>query len=241
MARQCRLDIIDMLTITKSSHLGCCLSIIDILVVLYHAVLGIEGIRQQALDRDYFILSKGHAAAALYVTLASVDLIKHSTLEHYRENGTALAGHPIRDTTCGIEASTGSLGHGLSIGVGLALAARHNNAASRVYVLAGDGECQEGSIWEAVAMATRFNLSNLTLIVDYNKLQALDRSDDIMGELPKKFQGFGFHVIEVNGHDHTALLHAFTQRSTVTQPCVIIAHTTKGKGICCIENKLEWH
>lgn len=230
-----------MLTKAKSAHLGCCLSIVDILVVLYHAVLDVESIRQQKPERDYFILSKGHAAAALYVTLASVGLIKRSALEQYHQNGTSLAGHPVRDTTCGLEATTGSLGHGLSMGVGLALAALHNKTSSQIYVLVGDGECQEGSIWEAIAMASRFKLTNLTLIVDYNRLQGLDCSDNIMGDLANKFQGFGFYVIETDGHNHTALLQAFVQRSTIARPCVIIAHTTKGKGVCCIENKLEWH
>lgn len=146
IARQCRLDIIDTLTKAKSAHLGCCLSITDILVVLYHTVLDVQRIQQQSPDRDYVILSKGHAAAALYVTLASVGLIKKSELEHYHNNNTILAGHPVRDPARGIEASTGSLGHGLSIGVGIALAALNDKKKSHIYIIVGDGECQEGSI-----------------------------------------------------------------------------------------------
>lgn len=242
IAHQCRLDILEMLTKAKSSHLGSDLSIIDILVVLYHAVVDVQKIKQQRSDRDYVILSKGHGAAALYTALASAGLIDQSLLKSYHANGTILAGLATRNVPLGIEATTGSLGQGLSMGIGLAIAARHDKRPSQTYVLVGDGECQEGPIWEALTVAERFNLTNLTVIVDYNKLQAMDQTNTIMaGSFAAKFKAFGCHVVEINGHDHTALLNAFVNRATVAKPYVIIAHTIKGKGIARIENKLEWH
>jgi transketolase len=242
IAYQCRLDVLTMLTMAKSSHLGSALSIIDILVVLYHAVVDPQKIKHQQLDRDYVLLSKGHGAAALYTALVSAELIDRSLINNYHANGTILPGLTTRNVPLGIEATTGSLGQGLSMGVGLAIAAQHDKRASQVYVLVGDGECQEGPIWEALMVAERFNLTNLTVIVDYNKLQAMDPTDSIMtGSFIRKFEAFGCHVVEVNGHDYQALLNAFINRATVAKPYVIIAHTIKGKGIARIENKLEWH
>lgn len=239
-AKSCRKSIVDMLTSVNSSHLGCGFSIIDILVVLYHSVLDVERIKNQHPHRDYFILSKGHGASALYAALASVNLIDPLVLQKYHQG--FLAGHPMRDISKGIEASTGSLGHGLAMGVGLALAAQQAQSPSRVYVLVGDGECQEGSIWEALIMASRFKLNNLTIIVDYNNLQGLDKSDDIMpGTLEEKFKAFCCNTFLVDGHNHEALITAFEQCGKTTYPDVIIARTTKGKGISFIENKLEWH
>jgi len=240
-ALTCRKYIVDMLTPAKSSHLGCSFSIIDILVVLYHRILDIEKIKTQDRTRDYFLLSKGHGAAALYAVLASVDLIASEELKKYHHPDSALAGHPTRDLTKGIEASTGSLGHGLSMGVGLALAAQHDQRPSKVYVLVGDGESQEGSIWEAVAMATRFALDNLIIIVDYNNLQGLDRTDDIMPNLAEKFVAFGCHVTTIDGHCHQTLLSTFKTLANTGKPSVIIAKTIKGKGIAFIQDKLEWH
>ncbi len=229
-----------MLTSVNSSHLGCSFSVIDILVVLYHCFVNIEQVKQQAIDRDYIILSKGHSASALYAALHSVGLIPGDMLKNYHRG--LLAGHPMRDLRYGIEASTGSLGHGLSIGVGLALAAQQRQSPSRVFVLVGDGECQEGAIWEALTMAARFKLNNLTVIVDYNNLQGLDKSDDLMpGTLHEKFQAFCCNPISIDGHNHGALIHAINACGMTEGPDVIIAHTIKGKGIACIENKLEWH
>ncbi len=240
IAQACRTNIIDMLTSANSSHLGCSFSIIDILVVLYHKILDIDKIRNQSPERDYFILSKGHGASALYAILASVNLIDPEELKKYHHNGTFLAGHPMRDTSIGIEASTGSLGHGLSMGVGLALAAKHDKRTLHVYVLVGDGECQEGTIWEALTMASRFKLNNLTIIIDYNNLQGLDKTDDIMtGSLGAKFQAFGCQVYHIDGHDYPALISSFN--NLTEQPKIIIAQTIKGKGISFIEDKIEWH
>lgn len=240
MAQQCRRDIVDILTSVNSSHLGCAFSVIDILVTLYHAVVSVDAIKQQSPSRDYVILSKGHAASALYSVLASVDLIPREMLTEYHQG--FLGGHPTRTPAHGIEASTGSLGHGLPMAVGMALAAQHDGLPSRFFVIVGDGECQEGSIWEATTMAVRLGLSNLTLIVDYNNLQGLDRSDDICTEpLDGKFKAFGCTVTHVDGHNHQALLDVLTIPSLLQRPRVIIAHTTKAKGIAFMEDKIEWH
>jgi len=239
IARECRSSVIDMLTQAKSSHIGCSFSVIDILVVLYHYILDVEKIKQQSPDRDYFILSKGHAASGLYAVLASVGLIEHTMLKDFHRG--FLAGHPTRNCAHGIEASTGSLGHGLSMGVGLALAAKHDNRPSRVYVIVGDGECQEGSIWEALTMAARFGLNNLVVIVDNNNLQGFGRTDTIAtGSLHEKFTAFGCTTTTVDGHDYAKLI-ATISGCTSTKPHVIIAKTIKGKGLSFIEDKLEWH
>lgn len=242
-AQYSRQLIVNVLTKTKNSHLGCALSIIDILTVIYHCFLDLEKIKNKQLDRDYFILSKGHAASALYVTLATNGLFDEQRLETYHQNGVPFAGHPMKDTLPGIEASTGSLGHGLSLGVGLAIAAKHDNHNNNIYVLVGDGECQEGSIWEAITMAARFKLNNLTLIIDYNNLQSLyDTPDEIMpGSFRDKFKAFCWTVTEIDGHNHAQILEALAKNTSMQTPHVIIARTTKGKGISFIENKIEWH
>ncbi len=240
IALQCRRDIAAMLTSVSSSHLGCSYSIIDILVTLYHAIIDVDAIKKQLPGRDYVILSKGHAASGLYAALASVDLIPRAMLNNYHQG--FLGGHPTRTPAHGIEASTGSLGHGLSIAVGMALAAQHDALPSRFFIIVGDGECQEGSIWEAITMAVRLKLDNLTVIVDYNNLQGLDRSDDIATEpLDSKFKAFGCTVAHVDGHDHQALTNTFTAPRSPERPRVIIAHTTKAKGIPFMEDKLAWH
>lgn len=240
IAQQCRRDIAAMLTSVSSSHLGCSYSIIDMLVTLYHAVIDVGAIKKQLPARDYVILSKGHAASALYAALVSVDLIPRAMLSSYHQG--FLGGHPTRKPAHGVEASTGSLGHGLSIAVGMALAAQHDKLPSRFFVIVGDGECQEGSIWEAIIMAVRLKLDNLTVIVDYNNLQGLDRSDDIATEpLDGKFTAFGCIVTHVDGHDYQALINTFTAPRAQPRPHVVIAHTTKAKGIPFMENTLAWH
>lgn len=241
-AQNMRLNILDMLTKAKSSHLGCSFSVVDILAVVYHAFIDVESIKQQRLDRDYFILSKGHSAAALYAALASAGIISEEILKTHYQDGSVLCGHPMKGALPGIESSTGSLGHGLSLGVGLALAAKHNGTNNKVYVLVGDGECQEGSVWEAVTMAARFKLNNLTVIVDYNNLQGLDITDNIMpGTFEEKFKAFSCNAISVDGHNIEALLAAFAQTGKTDKPDIIVARTHKGHGVSFIEDKIEWH
>lgn len=236
-----RLHILDMLTRAKASHIGSAFSVIDILTVLYACFVDTQAIRQQRADRDYVILSKGHSASALYAALAGAGIISTGELATFYKDGSVLGGHPIRQAVPGIEASTGSLGHGLSIAVGLALAAKHSNSAQRAYVVIGDGECQEGSVWEAVAMAARFKLSNLTAIVDANNLQGLSATQDVMSDLDKKFQAFGCAVRHVDGHSYEQLIATLNEAGSSTRPEVIIAKTIKGKGVELFEHKLEWH
>lgn len=241
-AQNMRLNILDMLTKAKSSHLGCSFSVVDILAVVYHAFIDVESIKQERLDRDYFILSKGHSAAALYAALASAGIISEEILKTHYQDGSVLCGHPMKGALPGIESSTGSLGHGLSLGVGLALAAKHNGTNNKVYVLVGDGECQEGSVWEAVTMAARFKLNNLTVIVDYNNLQGLDITNEIMpGTFEEKFKAFSCNAISVDGHNIEALLAAFAQTGKTDKPDIIVARTHKGHGVSFIEDKIEWH
>jgi len=230
-----------MLTRARASHIGSAFSVIDILTVLYTCFVDAQIIRDQHTDRDYVILSKGHSASALYAALAQAGIISYEILATFYQNGSGLGGHPLRHAIPGVEASTGSLGHGLSIGVGLALAAKHNKNDQRVYVIVGDGECQEGAIWEAVAMAARFKLYNLVIIVDDNNLQGLCTSEEIMPGLDKKFQAFGCNVRHVDGHCYQQLIATLNEVGNAGCPDVIIAKTVKGKGVALFENKLEWH
>lgn len=236
-----RLSVLDMLTRVHASHLGSALSVIDILVVLYSCFVDIEAIKNQNPLRDYVILSKGHSVAALYAVLAQVGIISESALDRFYRDGSLLGGHPIRNVLPGIEASTGSLGHGLSLGVGLALAAQFNKTKQCVYVVLGDGECQEGAVWEAIAMAVRFKLSNLTIIVDDNKLQSLCKTETIMANLDEKFKAFGCCVYTVDGHDHGRLIDACNKTLLADDPSVILAQTIKGKGISFCEDTIAWH
>ena len=241
-AKQVRLDIATMLTQAKSSHIGSCFSIVDILVTLYHCLLDTDKIKTNSQERDIFILSKGHAAAALYATLASVEIIEQDILKTYNKNGSKLCGYPIKFSLPGIEASSGSLGHGLSMGVGHAIAAKHDNKTCKIYVIVGDGECQEGSIWEALNMASYFKLNNLIVIVDRNNLQALCRPNNITtGNLENKFKAFCCNTIEINGHNFQELISSLNSYNNTQKPNVIIANTVKGKGVSFIENKVEWH
>lgn len=240
-AKESRLSILDMLTRASASHLGSAFSVIDILTVIYNCYIDGQAIKEQSPDRDYVILSKGHSVSALYAALAQSGIISREVLATFYKDGSSLGGHPLRNSIPGVEASTGSLGHGLSIGVGLALAAQHNKNNQRVYVIVGDGECQEGSIWEAIAMAVRFNLSNLVVIVDNNNLQGLCSTEEIMPDLDKKFQAFGCSVQQVDGHCYEQLIMRLNDVGGTDCPEVIIAKTVKGKGVQLFENKLEWH
>lgn len=240
VARHIRCLVLQMLTTSQSSHLGSAFSIVDILTVLYHAILDNEKIKANDQLRDYFVLSKGHAASALYAVLMSVDLIPKDLATFYKKSGTGLWGHPVKGTYPGIEASTGSLGQGLPMAVGLALALKNDTKPNHVYTLVGDGECQEGSIWEAMTIASRYKLTNLTVIVDYNNLQAFDRSNDLRpGSLEEKFRAFCCQTIPIDGHNLEQIHQALTMPRSM--PMVIIAHTIKGKGLSFAEDKLEWH
>ena len=218
------------------------MSAVDILAVLFFDVMNIEGVDDPLRDR--FILSKGHAVSALYATLAQKGFIEPSLLKQYMVDGGPLSGHPIRGSVPGIEVSTGSLGHGLPIATGMALAAKTDGQANRVFVLMGDGECQEGSVWEGAAIGARLRLDNLTVIIDANKLQGYERVDNILpvSRLKGIWQSFGWKAVEADGHDVDALRDIFTTVPLETgRPTAVIAHTIKGRGVAEMEDRLGWH
>jgi len=226
-------------------HIGGALSSVDILTALYFGnILKYDALNPDMPDRDRFILSKGHSSTLLYTVLANAGFISKKELGTYGKSGTSLGGHPKINDIPGIEASTGALGHGLCFATGIALAGKIDGKSYRTYTLLGDGECQEGSIWEAALFAAHQKLGFLTAIVDYNKLQAMDKLDNIIGleSLAGKWRAFGWDVTEVEGHDISQLLNAFRQtRNIGDAPKVIIAHTVKGKGISFMENAPLWH
>ncbi len=242
-AQQIRTNVLSMIHKTNSSHIGSCFSIADILAVLYGEVMSYDQNNPAWPLRDRFILSKGHAGAALYAALAGSGFFPVSDLQNYNHDGSQLSGH-VMHSVPGVEVSTGSLGHGLSLGCGMAYAAKLDNRPSKVYVLLSDGECDEGSIWEAIMFAPHHKLHNLIAIVDYNKIQSLGRVEDILDLEPfaDKWRAFGWEVIETDGHQHDDIKHAFSlAKHNTNKPKVIIAHTVKGKGVSFMEDKLLWH
>ena len=233
-----------MTHLSKGSHIGAILSVADIIAVLYAHVLHVDSQNPKSEDRDRLILSKGHAGAAVYAALAESGFFDVELLKTHYQNGSLLSGHVSHKGIPGIEFSTGSLGHGLPVGVGMALAAQRDMKPWRTYVVCGDGECDEGSVWESALIAHHLNLDNLTAVIDYNKMQSLDFCERTIKLEPftDKWRAFGWHVIEVDGHDHASLLNAFHDaQSTKGKPSVIIAHTVKGKGISFMENNILWH
>lgn len=226
----------------EGAHLGGGLSMIEIMAALYLSIMKIDPEKPEMEKRDRFILSKGHGVLALYAALYQAGFIKKEELVTFKNDQTDLYGHPSLNIKKGIEFSSGSLGQGLSLGVGTALALkRKRNFTSKVYVLLGDGECDEGSVWEAAASAAHFHLDNLTVIVDKNGLQYDGQTEMVlsMESLSEKFEAFGFDTFEVDGHDFEDLSTAFIQNCD--RPKAIIAHTVKGKGVSFMENKREWH
>lgn len=220
----------------------------DILAVLYKKVLQLTPKNLDDPNRNVFLLSKGHIAASHYVMLALSGLISETDLDLHVQNGSAYAGHTRKSQTRGVrgvEMSAGSLGHGASIGAGMAYAKRMQGLAGNVYVLMGDGECNEGAVWEAVMFASKFQLSNLVLIVDRNRLQSYGSDKEVldMGDLGEKFRSFGCQTETIDGHDYDAIYRALTTgvSRNPASPCVIVANTVKGKGASFMENKLAWH
>lgn len=242
IAKKIRREILDMIFRTNGSHIGCSLDIVEILTALYFNVLKIDPNKPREANRDRFILSKGHACAALYAVLAERGFFPKNRLWEYSQDGSTLAAHSTLGSLPGIEATAGSLGHGLSMGLGMAIAAKNKSSRAKVYVLVGDGECMEGSIWEAALLAPHYKLDNLILIVDNNNLITLDNLDKAVGleTLDNKFSAFGWKTAIVDGHNISALTKAITQIHR-GKPLTIIAKTTKGKGISFMENKKEWH
>ena len=244
LAKKLRRHIIEMTGKAGSGHPGGSLSAVEIVTALYLRVLRHDPKNPQWEERDRFILSKGHAAPLLYATLAECDYFPVEQLTTLRQLDSCLQGHTDCTRVAGVEMSAGSLGQGLSFGIGVALAGRLNLLKYRVYVLLGDGECDEGQVWEAAMAAAHFKLDSLVAIVDNNGLQIDGWNRDVMNLEPfaKKWEAFGWHVIEVNGHDFTQLIDAFEKAKHVKgQPTVIIAHTIKGKGVSFMENNVEFH
>ncbi|GMG95351.1 transketolase [Tepidimicrobium xylanilyticum] len=243
-AKQLRVSILKMIHRAGSGHPGGSLSAIDILTVLYYDVMNHNPNNPQWEERDRFILSKGHAAPALYSVLADCGYFDSKELETLRQYGSILQGHPCMQMTPGIEAPSGSLGQGLSIATGLALGAKMDERSYRIYCMLGDGETQEGQVWEAAMAAGHYKLSNLCAIVDFNGLQIDGSVENVMDINPhkEKWQAFNWNVLEIDGHDMEDILEAFNKaKECQTKPTVIIAKTIKGKGISFMENNPEWH
>lgn len=236
-----RLDVLEMVYNHKSGHIGGSMSCMDILVGLYYDVMDVEKIKNGSPDRDRFVLSKGHTAEAYYTVLADCGFIEKSELDTFTEFKTRLAEHPSYKIP-GVEIATGALGHGLSAGVGMAIGLKKSEPDAHVYVLMGDGEQAEGSIWEAAMSAGKFGLDNLTVIVDRNRLQISGSTEDVMplDNLGDKYASFGFNVIECDGHDPEAI-HAALTAVTPGKPTAVIANTIKGYGSPVMEDKAPWH
>lgn len=230
---------------SRIPHLGSCLSCLDIMVYLYWEELNLNSQKPDDLNRDRFVLSKGHGAPALFHVLAEKGFFEKKLLNEIGQSGSYFHEHPPKPGLIpGIEAATGSLGHGLPMALGMALAEQINSLNFFTYSLISDGECNEGSIWEAAMLAASNNVNKLTVIIDYNKWQATGRSNEIMALEPlnKKWESFGWDVIEINGHDFNAMKKAFNScKSSKNKPSVIIAHTIKGKGVSFMEDDNNWH
>ena len=239
-----RESIIKMLAHANAWHAGPALSIVDILTVLYFSCMRYDPKDPGWKDRDRFILSKGHGCAALYAVLAEAGYFPKEELMRYRKPSSILEGHPNMATIPGVEMSTGCLGQGLSAGVGMALGGKLDTKMFRVFVVIGDGESQEGQIWEAAMAAAHYKLDNLVAIQDYNKCQSEWRVSDAMGiePLTLKWRSFGWHVQEIDGHNIQEILDALDVATSVKgKPTVIVAHTIKGKGVSFMEDVLQWH
>ena len=241
LARSIRINALKMVHRAKASHIASALSVIDILAVLYGKVMRFDTADQSYMSRDRFILSKGHACVAVYSTLAEIGFISKEQLDTYGDDFSWLMNH-ISHKVNGVEFSTGSLGHGLPFGVGKTLAAQVRGVSWRTFVLLGDGEMDEGSNWEALMFAAHQKLTQLTAIIDYNKLQSLDTTANTLGlePLSDKLKAFGCEVHEIDGHDHRQIEEALSSMSQ-NKPTLIIAHTIKGKGVSFMEDRVEWH
>ncbi len=244
IATQMRADIIEMLAAAGSGHPGGSLSACDILAVLYFDKMNIDPAHPDDPDRDRLVLAKGHAAPALYAALSQKGFIPHEDLITLRKSSSYLQGHPNMNITPGVEMSTGSLGQGLSVANGMALAGRLDKRDYYVYCIMGDGEIQEGQVWEAAMSASHYGLDHVIAFVDHNHLQIDGNNDQVMTVNPieDKFRAFGWHVLTINGHDYEAISDAVEQaKATKGKPTLIVAETVKGKGISFMENEVGWH
>ena len=244
IANVIRKDIVSMICKSKSGHPGGSLSAVEILTSLYFDQMNIDPTNPKMEDRDRFVLSKGHAAPALYATLSERGYFDKEELNHLRQIGSMLQGHPDMKKIPGVEMSTGSLGQGFSVACGMAMAAKLDNAPWNVYALLGDGEVQEGIIWEAAMSAAHYKLDNMIAFLDYNGLQIDGDVESVMNINPieDKFKTFGWNVITIDGHDFDQIFAALDMaKDTVDKPTMIIAKTIKGKGVSFMENQASWH
>lgn len=243
-SKKLRRDILTMIYQAGSGHPGGAFSVLEILIVLYYLVMNIDPQNPRDPSRDRLILSKGHACPALYAVLADRGFFPGSWLQTLRKIDSPLQGHPDMRKVPGVEMSTGSLGQGLSVANGMALAARLEQSSRRIYVILGDGEIQEGQVWEAAMTAAHYRLDNLTAFLDYNGLQIDGWTRDVKSIEPvaEKWRAFRWHVLEADGHNYNSLLKAIEQaRALRGAPTMIIAHTVKGKGVTFMENQIDWH
>lgn len=245
ISNRLRLNIIDMVVRARGGHLGGSFSVIDILVALYlGGILRHDPAQPDWKQRDRFILSKGHSCMALYNVLAEAGYFPHEDLNNYCVNGSMFAGHPEYELVPGVEATTGSLGHGLPISVGLAMGAKLTGKDWRVYCVLGDGECNEGSVWEAFMAGPQFNLDGLVVIIDSNKFESLDTVENILSIEPlgERLKNFGWEVYEIDGHNMEQLLEVLpSSPKEEGKPIAIVAHTVKGKGVNFMEGVAMWH
>lgn len=232
-----------MTHLSGGSHIGSILSVADIVAVLYAGVADVRPEEPEWTERDRVILSKGHAGASIYAALAERGFFDVTELRTHYADGSRLSGHVSHKGVPGVDLSTGSLGHGLSVGSGMAYAAKKDGKTHRVFVILGDGECDEGSVWEAAMVAHHYGLGNLVAIIDHNRMQSLDFCENTIALHPfaDKWRAFGWNTIEVDGHDHEALRQALEGCEGAVKPTVIIAETVKGKGISFMEQNILWH
>lgn len=244
IASDLRFRLIRTSSLSDTPHVGSCLSCMDLLVYLYWRVLRVDPKDPLCEQRDRFILSKGHGAPALFQVLARRGFYDTADLEGYGSDGSVFGEHPPAPKYLpGIEAATGSLGHGLSMGLGMAMAGRLRGLRYNTYVVLSDGECNEGAVWESAMMASARGINSLTAIIDYNKWQATGRSNEVLGLAPlaEKWTAFGWHVLEIDGHDFKQIQSAIEDKDELSRPKVIVAHTVKGKGVSFMEDDNNWH
>lgn len=239
--KEIKKTILKMIHKANVSHVGAALSVVDIIYCLYSKVANVSPKNINDSNRDVIILSKGHSSAALYSTLFHLGYINKEYIENYSIDGGSLPCHIDKEKSPFFEVSTGSLGHGLSVAVGMALAKKMNKNSGRVFCICGDGECNEGSIWEAIMFASTHKIDNLTFIVDFNNLQAFGATNDVINQsnLSERLKVFGFDSFDIDGHNFDEL-EKYLKIQT-NKPIAIIAHTTKGKGVSFMEDRLEWH
>lgn len=243
-AKEIRKQIVSMVYQAQSGHPGGSLSAVELLTYLYFEEMDITHENAKRIDRDRFVLSKGHASPLLYATLAEKGILPKEECATFRQINSRLQGHPNMNYVPGVDMSTGSLGQGISAAVGMALANQLDQNNHRVYVLLGDGECEEGEVWEAAMCAAHYQLDNLTAFIDFNGLQIDGKIQSVMNPTPldEKFKAFGWHVIGIDGHDYEAIAQAIQEaKATKGTPTMILAHTCKGKGVSFMENNASWH